>query len=126
MNDGIKRKVPAAFLLRGTFGEPSGYIQYPPQWLESQYSHQRSSRFIRVLGTFLIRAGGVFPPVTGRPGRQADTPLAAQRPRFARRHAQGCLRLRFRPEENPAPLDKPPEKAKPPEVRTRAASEVNW
>ncbi len=78
------------------------------------------------MSTFLIYAGGGVTPVMGRPGRQADTPRTAQGPRFARRDAQGCLRLRLRTEENPEPLDKPPEKAKPPEVRTRAASEVNF
>src|SRR4051794_27170627 len=124
MNDGTKRKVPAAFLLRGTFGEPSGYIQYPPQWLQSQYSHQRSSRFIRAVSTFLIRAGRSLPlwraPGGRRRGGHGDTPRAPQGPRLASRDAPGCR------VELPAQPHAPPQKSETAGSGFPAASVVIW
>jgi hypothetical protein len=99
MNDGTKVKVPAACLLRGTFGEPSGYIQYPARRLNSQYYLQRSTRFIHNVSTLVARAGEASTPdSTDRPCRHGDTPPDPQGPRPARRDEPGCG-LRSTPEK---------------------------
>src|SRR4051812_50144758 len=80
MNHGTKVKVPAAYLLRGTFGGLTGYFQYQALRRNRQYSLCALSAVKATSSTFLAHTGGSLTPVTSRASRHRDTPWGKPRP----------------------------------------------
>ena len=105
MNDGAKGKAPAAYLLRGAFGNRLTGYYYRPSRPLGQANLCISNVAIATLSTFVVRAGGVLTPVTSparSPTRHADNCPAsppAQR---------GCARVRRRTDSSDPVL--PPKK----------------
>ncbi len=92
MNDGTKVKVPAACLLRGTFGGPLRHLQYVSLAQDGQVFLRHFDNDNAILSNSGAQPGGTSTPGTDRSGRHGDTPHAREVPGLASPDAEGCAR----------------------------------